>query len=236
VARTLFLASLEIKNMSPISPFLRKIKNLSNPKQEPDEDPEEDSEKIDSEDEEEKEEEEEEEEDGEELEEIKPKKIQKKIPARTIRKTIIKEKPAVPAKPVLKEPERPEREMRITKPQEQEKSDEKKWPEPEGQLAVDVYQTDSELVIQSTIAGVKPEDLDISAQGDKVVIRGIRENQEDERKNYFYQECYWGSFSREIILPVDADISRAEAKMVDGVLTIRIPKIEKEKKKKITVK
>jgi len=116
------------------------------------------------------------------------------------------------------------------------KSEKKKWPEPEGQLAVDVYQTDSELVIQSTIAGLKPEDLDITAQGDTVIIRGKRENIEKEEKNYFYQECYWGSFSREIILPVEADASRAEATMVEGVLTIRIPKIEKDKKKKIVVK
>lgn len=116
------------------------------------------------------------------------------------------------------------------------KTEKRKWPEPEGQLAVDVYQTDGELVIQSTIAGVKPEDLDIAAQGDMVTIRGKRENIEKEEKNYFYQECYWGPFSREIILPVEADTSRAEATMVDGILTIRMPKIEKEKKKKIIIK
>ncbi|KKQ77491.1 MAG: Protein containing Heat shock protein Hsp20 protein [Parcubacteria group bacterium GW2011_GWC1_38_6] len=112
---------------------------------------------------------------------------------------------------------------------------EKKWPEPEGQLAVDVYQTDDELIIQSAIAGIKPGDLDITAQGDTVVIRGIRENGRNEEKNYFYKECFWGKFSREIILPIEADAARAEASMTDGVLTIRIPKIEKGKTKKIVI-
>ena len=113
---------------------------------------------------------------------------------------------------------------------------EKKWPEPEGQLAVDVYQTENELVIQSAVAGIKPENLDIVAQGDTVIIKGNRENTVTEEKNYFYQECYWGKFSREIILPVEADVSRAEATMTDGILTIRMPKIEKDKKKKIIIR
>jgi len=106
-----------------------------------------------------------------------------------------------------------------------------------GQLAVDVYQTDDELVIQSTIAGVKPEDLDISIEGDVITIRGAREKPvQDSEINYFYQECYWGQFSREIILPCEVDPSRVEATMKEGVLTVRIPKIEREKKRKIMVK
>jgi len=134
----------------------------------------------------------------------------------------------VPEKKISKEAVK---EMKI-----QEKTEEKKWPEPEGQLAVDVYQTDGELVIQSVIAGIKPEGLDIAAQGDVVTIKGKRERVGEEERNYFYQECYWGPFSREIILPVEADVSRAEATMTEGILTIRIPKIERERKKKIIVK
>lgn len=112
-----------------------------------------------------------------------------------------------------------------------------KWFTPEGQLAIDVYQTERELIIQSAIAGIKPEDLDISIEGDKVTIKGKREKPtEKEERNYFYQECYWGPFSREIILPVEVDPSRAEASFEEGVLTIRIPKIEREKKRKIEVK
>lgn len=107
----------------------------------------------------------------------------------------------------------------------------------EGQLAVDVYQTDTHLVIQATIAGVKPENLDISIEADTVSIKGERnEPPEQGEKNYFYQECYWGPFSRQIILPEETDPSRAEATMREGVLTIRIPKIERKKKRKIAVK
>ena len=111
-----------------------------------------------------------------------------------------------------------------------------RWPEQEGQLATDVYQTEDELVIQTTIAGVRPENLDITAQGDIVIIRGKRDNPNKEEKNYFYKECYWGAFSREIILPAEADTARAEAIMQDGVLTIRMPKIERDKKSKIEVR
>ena len=58
----------------------------------------------------------------------------------------------------------------------------------------------------------------------------------DEDGDYFIEECYWGPFSRKIILPVEVDSSRADAAMKDGVLTVRIPKIQREKKKKLTIK
>jgi len=122
------------------------------------------------------------------------------------------------------------------KPKKTEKPEEK-WFKSEGQLAIDVYQTEKELLIQSTIAGIRPEDLDIFIEGDKVSIKGKREKPiEEGERNYFYQECYWGAFSREIILPVEVDPSRAEASFKEGILTIRIPKIEREKKRKIAVK
>ena len=111
------------------------------------------------------------------------------------------------------------------------------WFEPEGELAVDVYQTDTEIVIQSTIAGVKPEDLDISIENDTITISGERKNiVQDKGKNYFYQECFWGAFTREIILPEEIDGGRAEASMKDGVFTLRIPKIERQKIKKVKVR
>ena len=127
--------------------------------------------------------------------------------------------------------------IKISETQENKKSQEEKWLETEGQLAVDVFQTEEELVIQSTIAGVRSDDLDIAIEGDKVTIRGKRERPtKDEKINYFYQECYWGPFSREIILPVEIDPSRATALFKEGVLIIRMPKIEREKKRKIVVK
>lgn len=121
--------------------------------------------------------------------------------------------------------------------EEESNRTEKKWFEKEGQLAVDVYQTEEELIIQSAVAGIKLEELDISIEGDKLTIRGKREKPiEQGESNYFYQECYWGPFSREIILPVEVDPSRAKATFKEGILTIRMPKIEREKKRKIEVK
>jgi len=115
-------------------------------------------------------------------------------------------------------------------------SNDKEWPKTEGQLAVDVYQTESELVIQSAIAGVKPEELDISVEGDLVIIKGERKRPLEENEDYFSQECYWGSFSRKIILPVEVDPGRIDASLKNGILTIRIPKILREKKMKVTIK
>lgn len=127
--------------------------------------------------------------------------------------------------------------IKISEMQENKKNQEEKWFQSEGQLAVDVFQTEEELVIQSTIAGVKGDELDIAIEGDKVLIRGKRERPtKDEKINYFYQECYWGPFSREIILPVEIDPSRAQAIFKEGVLIIRMPKIEREKKRKITIR
>lgn len=114
----------------------------------------------------------------------------------------------------------------------------KKWFIPEGKLIVDVYETDYEIVIQSAIAGVRPEDLEISIENDILEIKGNRPNPEEgnKKKNYFLQECWWGPFSRKIILPEEIDNSQIQASMKEGVLTIRIPKIEKEKRKRIRLK
>ncbi len=109
--------------------------------------------------------------------------------------------------------------------------------EAEGQLTVDVYQTSTEIVIQSTVAGVAPEDLDISITNESVTIRGKREKSEKVKEDdYFYQECYWGRFSRTIILPQEIDAERATAGMKNGVLTIRLPKLDREKTKKLKIK
>ncbi|MDP3995963.1 MAG: Hsp20/alpha crystallin family protein [bacterium] len=115
---------------------------------------------------------------------------------------------------------------------------EKKWfsfGEEEGQLTIDVYQTENDLVIQTAIAGVGPEDMDITIERDVVTLRGNREKQYQENSDYFIQECFWGPFSRQIILPVEIDPGRAKASFKEGVLTIRIPKIQREKKMKISI-
>ena len=106
------------------------------------------------------------------------------------------------------------------------------WSEAEGELAVDVYQTDQEIVIQSAIAGVKPEDLDITVERDTVTIRGERNSEQTENtKNYFHQECYWGAFSRQIILPEEINPAAAEASMKNNILTLRLPKAAGQKAK-----
>lgn len=106
----------------------------------------------------------------------------------------------------------------------------------EGQLAVDVYQTKESVVIKAPIAGVKAEDIDVSVSEDVVTLRGERkEETEVSRENYYVQECYWGSFSRSVILPTSTVAEKAVASLKDGVLTLTIPKVVQEKVKKIKV-
>ncbi|MCD6500476.1 Hsp20/alpha crystallin family protein [bacterium] len=119
---------------------------------------------------------------------------------------------------------------------EKPKKEAKDWLKVEGQLAVDVYQSENEFCIQAPIAGVEAEDIDISIENEMLIIKGERKEPEKEReKNYFYQECYWGPFSRQIILPEDVDTQRIKAYLRKGILTIKIPRVRKIKKKKITI-
>ena len=109
--------------------------------------------------------------------------------------------------------------------------------EVEGQLAVDVYQTKDNVVIKAPIAGVKADDIDISVSEDVVTLRGERvEEREVDREHYYVQECYWGSFSRSVILPTSTVAEKAQASLRDGVLTITIPKVAQDKVKKIKVR
>jgi len=133
-----------------------------------------------------------------------------------------------------------ERLKKINMPKKIDEPEEKpeEWlTESEGQLTIDVYQTPNEIVIKSTIAGVKPENIDISMTNDMITIKGTRQRDETvKEEDYYYQECYWGAFSRSIILPVDVEVDKADAGMKNGILTIRLPKIEKVKTKKIMIK
>lgn len=106
----------------------------------------------------------------------------------------------------------------------------------EGHLTIDVFQTEDEVVIQSTIAGVDANDLDISVTNDMVTIKGKRmSEQKIKSSDYYWQELYWGSFSRSIILPVDVDADAAKASMKNGLLTIRLPKMDRIRTKKIKI-
>ena len=107
----------------------------------------------------------------------------------------------------------------------------------EGQLSIDVYQTADSLVVISTIAGVKPEDIDISLNNDMLTIRGKREiNKRIKNENYLYRECYWGNFSRSIILPMEVKADKIQAFLENGVLTIFLPKAKTAKQISIKIK
>jgi HSP20 family protein len=96
----------------------------------------------------------------------------------------------------------------------------------DGELVVDVFETDSDFVVLAAIAGVQIKDLDISVEKEMMIIKGDRQDPHDHpEKKYFYQECYWGPFSRKIVLPENIDTQSAHAEMDKGMLTVRIPKI-----------
>lgn len=97
-----------------------------------------------------------------------------------------------------------------------------------GQLAVDVFQTEKHIVIRAAIAGVRAEDIDISVNNDMVTIKGVRRLAEYvPPADYLYQECYWGGFSRSIILPVEIDGVKVKATIKNGILRVVLPKIER---------
>lgn len=140
----------------------------------------------------------------------------------------------------------PEEEQILSDPEETEveevvaetkgETDEEWMADYEGTLNIDLYQTKDNVIIKSTIAGVKPEDLDITIANDMVTIKGERVKAEKiAAEDYFYQECYWGGFSRSVILPVDIDSEHVEADLKDGILTVILPKAAKAKTKKIKV-
>ena len=108
--------------------------------------------------------------------------------------------------------------------------------EGEGTLTVDVYQTDNDIVIKSTMAGVKSGDLDITINNDMVTIKGDREPDDKiKQSDYHWQELYWGPFSRTVILPEEIDIDGSKASIKNGVLTIKMPRLSKNKSKKVKV-
>lgn len=121
--------------------------------------------------------------------------------------------------------------------EEDEEGDVSEIDETEGQLTVDVYETQTSYVIKSTLAGVSPDKLDISITSEGVTIRGTREQEEKVKAaNYLHQECYWGKFSRSIILPQEIDPNKSTANLKNGVLKISMPKINKVKQKKLKIK
>ena len=105
-----------------------------------------------------------------------------------------------------------------------------------GQLAVDVYETNDELVIKARTAGVNKDDLDVSISEGILTISGtLSSGDESEANNWHIQECYWGEFSRTLALPLAVKEDEAKAALKDGVLTISFPKVVQEQAKKIQI-
>lgn len=120
-------------------------------------------------------------------------------------------------------------------------NDETSWmdddDEKDGELTVDVYQNSDTIVIKAMIAGVRPEDLDISITRDMVTIKGKREEERVSREDdYFIKELYWGSFSRTITLPEEIDVDEAEAVEKHGLLILKLPKLDKKRQSKLKVR
>jgi HSP20 family protein len=121
---------------------------------------------------------------------------------------------------------------------EQPTPDAEEWDEEPvaGQLAVDVYETKEKLVVKGRVAGVNKSELDVSISDNTLTIRGtLSAGNEEGVENYFLQECYWGEFSRSIVLPVPVKEDEIEAVLKDGVLTVSFAKVKQDTVKKIEV-
>ena len=109
--------------------------------------------------------------------------------------------------------------------------------EQDAELTMDVYQTPTDIIVQTMVAGVKPEDLELIIGRDMITIKGKREESRTiDEDNYFTKELYWGTFSRTMLLPQEIDPEEAEATEKHGLLTVKLPKIDKEKKTSVKVK
>ncbi len=107
----------------------------------------------------------------------------------------------------------------------------------DGELAIDIFDEGDVLTLKTMVAGVKPEDLDISISRDSVTIRGSRqEEREISKESYHTKELYWGSFSRTIKLPTEVDIDKSSAKEEHGLLVLTLPKVDRERKSTLQVK
>ncbi len=98
-----------------------------------------------------------------------------------------------------------------------------------GQLSIDLYDAGDSLIIESTVAGVQPEDIDISVEPDLITIRGKRKKEHEvAKKDYFYQECFWGSFARTVVLPTTVQPDGVKANIKNGILIVVLPKAEEK--------
>ncbi len=103
--------------------------------------------------------------------------------------------------------------------------------------AIDMYQTDDEVVVKVALPGIKADEVQINVTGDLLTIKGERkEKSETKDKNYHIREQHWGAFERSVMLPIAVVSDKAKAEFEDGMLTVTLPKAEEVKPKTITVK
>lgn len=106
-----------------------------------------------------------------------------------------------------------------------------------GELPVDVFQTQNDIIIHAFVAGVRPDELNVSISRDIVVVEGSRSKQEKiTDPDYFVRELFWGSFAKSILLPQEVDVENASAHAKDGLLTITLPKLDRKQQTKLRVK
>lgn len=143
----------------------------------------------------------------------------------------VQQDPSAPLAPTMSAKEESPEEVGV---QDEDQGDENTE---EGELTVDIFDRGDSIVIQSTVAGVKPEHLDVSITDDTVAIRGKREQGEKIPDNqYYYKELFWGTFARSVILPVEIEQDEAEADLHHGLLTLKLPKKKKGITQKLKVK
>lgn len=128
----------------------------------------------------------------------------------------------------------------VAAPQQDQPQDDNAWGDTEddfpGQLAVDVYETEEQLIVKARTAGVNKEDLDVSISDGILTISGTLSSGDDtDATNWHIQECYWGEFSRTLALPVPVKEDEVAAVLKDGVLSISFGKVKQEQAKKITI-
>lgn len=103
-------------------------------------------------------------------------------------------------------------------------------------LPLDVYETADALVVKAALPGVTPDEIEVTVTGDVLTIAAtFKEERESQSSGYIYQELRRGAVSRTLTLPADVDADAASATFEHGMLTLRIPKIERAKPRQIRV-